>query len=234
MAHPYEERQIATQIHGRYLLDRGASSEPGRPLLVGFHGYAENAERHLEKLRRIPGVEDWIVCSVAGLHRFYHPKTQEVIASWMTKQDREVMIEDNVRYVSAVISEVRRREKASDTLVMAGFSQGVAMTYRAAMSCGFPCHGLLILAGDVPPETALASPDGKPARFPPVLLGRGTEDAWYTEEKMSADLETLDRGGAEVTPCVFEDGHVWTEDYFRAAGRFLQAVREARGRGDEP
>ena len=227
MAPHYEENTIATQIHGRYLLDRGTSFQPGRPLLVGFHGYAENAERHLEKLRRIPGAEDWVLCSVAGLHRFYHPKTQEVIASWMTKQDREVMIEDNLRYVAAVISEVRRSEKTSETLVMAGFSQGVAMTYRAALGCGFVCHGLLILAGDVPPETARAAPDGK--RFPPVLLGRGTEDNWYTEEKMQADLEVLEQGGAEVTPCVFRGGHVWTEDYLQAAGRFLQAVRNGHG-----
>ena len=61
-----EERSIAAQVHGRYLLDlptrapepaperaaSGAASE-SLPLLVGFHGYAENAERSLEQMRRI-------------------------------------------------------------------------------------------------------------------------------------------------------------------------------------
>lgn len=220
----YEEKQIATLLHGRYLLDRGSSSGEGRPLLVGFHGYAENAERHMEKLRRIPGTDEWVVCAVSALHRFYHPQTQTVIASWMTRQDRELMIDDNVRYVAGVLSEVRRRERASGVLVLAGFSQGVAMAYRAASRCGFPCHGLLALAGDVPPDVA----DDAAPRLPPVLLGRGTGDDWYTQEKMDADLAALAKKAAAVETCVFNGGHDWTEDYFQAAGRFLESIRRGR------
>lgn len=220
----YETRMIATLVHGRYLVARGNGGS-GRPLLVGFHGYAENAERHLDKLRRIPGASGWVVCAIGGLHRFYHPKTQEVIASWMTRQDREQAIDDNVRYVASVIAQVRREESASDVLVMAGFSQGVAMTYRAAAGCGFPCHGLLALAGDVPPELAARA---APA-FPPVLLGRGTGDEWYTEQKMLADLEVLAAKGAAVTTCVFDGGHDWTDEYYEAAGRFLRKVRAGDG-----
>jgi predicted esterase len=134
------------------------------------------------------------------------------------------MIDDNVRYVSGVISEVRRRERTSGVLVLAGFSQGVAMAYRAASRCGFPCHGLLALAGDVPPDVA---EDGAP-RLPPVLLGRGRRDEWYTEEKMNADLATLEKKGADVETCVFDGGHDWTEDYFRAAGRFLEGIRSEK------
>jgi len=47
---------IATTIHGRYLL--AVPEGPGpHPLLVGFHGYGENAEVHLEALRSIPGAD---------------------------------------------------------------------------------------------------------------------------------------------------------------------------------
>jgi predicted esterase len=192
---------------------------------VGFHGYAENAERHLEKLRRIPGAGDWVVCAVGGLHRFYHPKTQEVIASWMTRQDREQAIDDNVRYVAAVISRLRREEGTSEVLALAGFSQGVAMAYRAALGCGLPCHGVLALAGDVPPDVAAL----RPPAFPPVLLGRGTADGWYTEEKMDADLAALEAAGAAVTPCVFDGGHDWTDAYYEAAGQFLETIRNEGG-----
>lgn len=229
-----QARTIPTLVHGRYLIDRGALPREGRlpvagrPLLVGFHGYAENAERHLGKLRRIPGANDWVVCAVGALHRFYHPKTQDVIASWMTRQDREQAIDDNVRYVAGVISRVRREEETSDVLVLAGFSQGVAMAYRAALGCGFTCHGLLALAGDVPADVA----GRRVPAFPPVLLGRGTGDGWYTEEKMDADLEALAAAGAAVTPCVFDGGHDWTDAYYEAAGQFLASRLErfaARG-----
>lgn len=219
----FEEKQIATLIHGRYLLDRGSNPKPGRPLLVGFHGYAENAERHLEKQRQIPGASNWVLCSISGLHRFYHPKTQNILASWMTSQDRELMIDDNMRYAASVIAEVRRAEQTSDILVMSGFSQGVAMTYRAALRSGFLCHGLLALAGDVPPDIA----NSQTGPFPSVLLGRGTQDAWYTKEKMNADLKVLTDKGAQVESCVFEGGHDWTDEYFQAAGGFLSKIAKA-------
>ena len=134
------------------------------------------------------------------------------------------MIDDNVRYAAAVISEVRRRERTSGVLALAGFSQGVAMAYRAAARCGFPCHGLVALAGDVPPDAAASAAPG----FPPVLLGRGTEDQWYDEGKMKADLATLENMGAAVETCVFDGGHDWTEEFFQAAGRFLAGVLEGK------
>ena len=120
MTQSYEEKQIATLVHGRYLVDRGEPAQEGRPLLVGFHGYGENAERHLEMLRRIPGAADWVICAVGALHRFYNTKTGDVIGSWMTSQQREQAIDDNVRYVAAVISALRRDERTSDVLVLAG------------------------------------------------------------------------------------------------------------------
>jgi hypothetical protein len=43
---------LDTSVHGRYLYeDRGADR-----LLVGFHGYGEDAAAHLEQLRQIPGI----------------------------------------------------------------------------------------------------------------------------------------------------------------------------------
>ena len=54
-------------------------------LLVGFHGYGENAEKHLVEMESIGS--GWTLASVQGLHRFY-TRSEEVVASWMTRQDR--------------------------------------------------------------------------------------------------------------------------------------------------
>ena len=50
-----ETRTVPAQVHGRYLLQ--APAAPPRGLLVGFHGYGEAAEQHLEKLLQVPGAE---------------------------------------------------------------------------------------------------------------------------------------------------------------------------------
>src|SRR5580765_4581228 len=105
-----EERTIAVGSHGRFVVARpraGADTPASAPLLVGFHGYAEDAEVHLERLRSIPGADRWLIVSVQALHRFYRGRSRDVVASWMTRQNRDVMISDNLLYVSAVIDEIR-------------------------------------------------------------------------------------------------------------------------------
>jgi predicted esterase len=213
-----EARPIAATIHGRYLVD--ASAGEGAPLLLGCHGYGENAGRHLEKLQQIPGAGGWLLCAVQGLHRFYNTRTGDVLASWMTSEDRDLAIADNVRYVAAVAAEVRARYKTAERTVVAGFSQGVAMAYRAASAGVGRCAGLIVLAGDVPPDVAASSPGS----LPPVLVGRGLQDEWYTEEKMDKDLAVLAELGADVTTCVFAGGHDWTPEFYAAAGQLLARV----------
>lgn len=207
--------EVPAVVHGRHFVVDGG---PGAPLLLGCHGYGETAHDHLSELLRIPGVERYTVCAVEALHPFYK-KTGDVVRSWMTKEAREQTIADNLAYVASTIATVRRQYSTSDLLVVAGFSQGVAMAWRAAVRSGWPCRGLMVLAGDVPADAV----DPPPLQLPAVLLGRGTRDGWYSEQKMEADLEVLDQLGAPVETCVFDDGHVWTDAYRAACAAFLEA-----------
>src|ERR1700716_1960617 len=109
---PAIERTIAANTHGRYLVVPAAAAAPAG-LLVGFHGYAEGAEMQLERLRAIPGSDRWRLVAIQGLHRFYQRRTNEVIASWMTRQDRELAIADNLAYVNAVIDAVDREYRVA-------------------------------------------------------------------------------------------------------------------------
>nr|MDP9120960.1 phospholipase [Acidobacteriota bacterium] len=210
---------ISASVHGHYLVETPAQIA-GAPLLVGFHGYGENALRHLEELRRIPGATSWVLCAVQALHPFYN-KTGEVIASWMTRLDRERAIADNIRYVASVVALLRRELPLGGCLVYLGFSQGAAMAYRAAAGCGHPCQGVVVLGGDVPPELA----DRDLPAFPPVLLGRGSSEEWYDAAKMEHDVGLLRGKGVEVRPFIFHGGHEWTDEFRSAAGRFLDEVQ---------
>jgi predicted esterase len=206
---------VTATVHGRYLFDSTAGRGAG--LLVGFHGYAELADAQMDRLRAIPGSELWVLASVQALHPFYRGRSNDVVASWMTRLDREQAIADNVAYVGAVVADIRRRVQFS-TIVYAGFSQGVAMAFRAALRG--PHRGAVIaLGGDVPPE--LKSGDTSGWRGLPVLLGRGTQDPWLTEDQLTRDLEFLRAAGAEVTPVIFDSGHEWAPAFCAAAGEWL-------------
>lgn len=214
------ERTIAAASHGRYLVEEIQTGVPPSPLLVGFHGYAEAAEAQLERMRTIPGADRWLLVSVQGLHRFYRGRSSDVVASWMTRQHRDLMIADNNAYVCGVLDGVAEHWPVSGELVMTGFSQGVATAFRAACAGSRRVRGVLVLGGDVPPELdrdALS-------RIPAALIGRGAADQWYSQEKFDTDVGRLRSAGVHVQTLVFEGGHEWGAAFSAAAGSFLATV----------
>ena len=211
-------RSIPAATVGRYLVQPPVDGRSNLAL-VGFHGYGENAERHLEHLRRIPGTDAWTLCAVQALHRFY-TRQNEVVGSWMTSQDREQAIRDNVRYVAAAVTAIDQEFGPFARVVFAGFSQGVAMAYRAAAALTERCDGLIVLAGDVPPDIKDAA-----VALPPVLLGRGTRDEWYTDEKLAADVAALRSRAVSLETVTFEGAHEWHSEFVDAAGAFLHRLR---------
>ncbi len=211
------ERTIPCSTHGRYLVEPADTADVA-PLLVGFHGYAEAAETQLERLRAIPGSQGWLLVSVQGLHRFYRRRSGDVVAGWMTRQDRELAMADNQAFIAAVIDEVAQHWHVADSLVLAGFSQGVAMAFRAACSSPRPVSGIIALGGDVPPEL-----DGAAlARTRTALLGRGQRDEWYSADLFATDAVRLRAAGVDVGTVVLDGGHEWTPAFSAEAGAFLK------------
>ena len=213
------ERSISTGTHGRYLVVPPASAGPA-PIIMGFHGYAEGAEAQLERLRAIPGVEQWLLVSVQGLNRFYQRRTNEVVAGWMTRQDRELAIADNLAYVAGVMDAVGREWPGAPRIVLAGFSQGVAMMFRAAAAAAKPVDGVVAVGGDVPPELERAAL----ARIRAALVCRGMRDEWYTSATFDNDVRRLRDAGTDVRPLLFEAGHEWSGDVVGAMSLFLHEL----------
>ena len=208
-------RTVSTTTHGRYLVE---IPDHSRATLVGFHGYQENAAITLSVLRKIANGRPIGLVSVQGMHRFYS-RTNDVVASWMTSQDRELAIADNIAYVAKVLTAAADEFGITRPLIYAGFSQGVAMAYRAAAFAQRPCDGVIALAGDLPPDVAPLC-----GSLPPVLLGRGTEDKWYGADKAQKDLAVLTPSGAKVSEFVFEGGHEWGPAFITRAGEFLDEL----------
>jgi predicted esterase len=214
------ERNIATTTHGRYLVEPPPDGAAA-PMLVGFHGYAEAAEAQIERLRAIPGSDRWLLVSIQGLHRFYQRRTNDVIASWMTRQDRELAIADNLAFVAGVVDDVASNWHVSGTLVFAGFSQGVAMAFRAAANTPRRVAGIVAVGGDIPPEIVPAAL----GRVSAVLVCRGSTDNWYTSEKFAADAQRLRDAAVDVRAVEFDGGHEWSAPVADAAATFLRECR---------
>lgn len=200
---------IPATTSGRYLEE---GPESPRAVVFSFHGYGQNAEENLADIRRIRGSETLRFVAVQALHWFYRSRSDEVVASWMTRLDRDQAIGNNVAYVRNVVDRVRHG-RPRVPFFFAGFSQGTAMAWRAAASIPGSA-GVIILGGDLPPDVTDV------ALLPPILLGRGMRDDWYTEEKLQRDLGRLQ--AARVETCEFDGGHEWGEAFLERASRFLE------------
>jgi predicted esterase len=220
------ELNIPVTTHGRVLVEGDSESAAPLRLLVGCHGYAQSADEMMEMLGSIPLVDGpahrsrgeggWTRVSIQALHRFYRGRSGITVASWMTSQDRESLISDNVAYVETAIARIAG-VRPIERLVFCGFSQGVATAFRGAVRGATRADAVLALGGDVPPEL-LADPA---ATFPRVLLARGTRDEWYTAAKLQADEAALIERGAPVETLTFDGAHEWHEDFATRAAAFL-------------
>ena len=206
---------IETRTHGRIVIDDERSG-PVLQILAGFHGYAQNAAEMLQELRAIPLPDGWTIVSIQGLHRFYRRRTDVTVASWMTRQDRELLIADNIAYVDDALTHVSAGRPIG-RLVLCGFSQGVAMAFRAAARGRHRANVVVALGGDVPPE--LLADRG--VSFDRVFLARGGSDALYTAHKHDADLGALRDRCRRVDGFVFDGGHEWTDELRKAIAQRL-------------
>jgi predicted esterase len=220
---------VETRTHGRVLIDEPADRSAAG-LIVAFHGYGQGAEEALAAVRLISGHERWCLVAPQALHRFYTRGDRAVVASWMTRQDRDVAIADNIAYVDRVVDEVLAGDAPGSPrehvpIVFAGFSQGAAMAYRAAIAGRHDAAGIMAVAGGIPPEIASES-TGR--RWPPVLIGAGHGDDWYNAEKIAADVAVLTARGVAHEVVRFDGGHEWTAGFGEAAGRWMEAIAGQR------
>jgi predicted esterase len=213
--HTMETLTVQTRTHGRVLIRRSAAPAG---LLVGFHGYMENAEIQMARLEALRGAEAWTLVSVQALHRFYRGGTEDVVAGWMTWQDRELAIEDNIRYVDAALDAVH--PDATLPIVYLGFSQGVATAYRAGVRGRRHARAIIAVGGDVPPELLQHST----AVFPPVLLLRGEGDEWYTRNKFEEDVEALRARHIVVQSRSYAGPHEWNAAVADTTAEFLAGL----------
>ena len=211
---------VSTVVHGRVLIE--GPSDSAR-VLVGFHGYGQSADAMLDELRRIPGADAWRLVSVQGLHRFYTRNDQAVVASWMTRQDREYAISDNIAYVDRAVEAALEGSHAT-ALVYLGFSQGASMAARAAARGAArtaargaaQTDGLVLLGGDIPPEIK----EDLSAQLPPVLIGCGDRDSWYGA-RIDSDVSFLESRGIPNQVVRFDGGHEFTEEFRTAIGTWI-------------
>lgn len=126
------------------------SIDQAKIIVFALHGYGQLAPYFI---RKFEGLDEKIaVITPEGLHRFYlSGSSGRVGASWMTKEDRENDIQDNLNYLNALYTHLCINKEKS-TIVLLGFSQGGATAARWFAESPQLFHNLIMWASIFPPD----------------------------------------------------------------------------------
>jgi predicted esterase len=110
-----------------------------------LHGYGMLASKMITYFSELEKKEIFIIAP-EGLSRFYWKGFQgDVVASWMTKEDRQDEIVDYINYLNKLFIELKLENKKINIL---GFSQGVATSSRWLSQVNFNINKLVFWAGE--------------------------------------------------------------------------------------
>ncbi len=165
----------------------GDSTLPIETLIVVLHGYGMQARSFIGQFESImkPGV---LVVAPEGLSRFYRKGfSGDVVASWMTSEERLSEIEDYVNYLDQLY-DFLNISSGTKTIVL-GFSQGAAAASRWFMNGKTAISEMIIWCGEFANEAVEI-----PAKQPILRYVHATNDEFITPEqykKQSARMKQL-------------------------------------------
>ena len=205
------EHHIAVRRTARYYTLGSANGET-RDLWIACHGYGQLALPFLTSLAKV-AAPDRLIVAPEGFSRFYVDRTSmttdpppKVGASWMTREDREVEIGDQVAYLDSLLGELRTQLPEDVRLRLLGFSQGVATVCRWVARGTVRPNELILWGGSFPLDI---DPADFRRRMDGVALAMvfGSRDQLAPIGAGEAQLERLTGAGIDARLLSFEGGH---------------------------
>jgi predicted esterase len=183
----------------------GPTDGAAREVWVILHGYGQLAARFAEAFTPLDDGTRLIVAP-EGLSRFYLDQSSgQVGASWMTREDREVEIDNYVRYLDAVAEAVTTGFPPRPVHLL-GFSQGSATACRWIERGRVQPARLIVWGGEIPPDLDWSRARPRFQRVPVVLVA-GTEDRYVPPEALTQFGALLALNGVRHTVVRFPGAH---------------------------
>lgn len=147
-----------------------------------------------------------------ALSRYYLDNTRggshansAVGATWMTREDRDSEIADQIAYLDALYDAVAAQAGPGATLTVLGFSQGVATACRWLEHGRTRADRLICWGGAIPDDVRLG--EDSPIRHPALWLVAGSRDMYATAERVAYQESVLQTAGVPFTRLSFDGGH---------------------------
>ncbi len=171
------------------------------------HGYAQLANYFIKNFEVLNDGKTLIVAP-EGLNRFYWKGfSDRVVASWMTKEDRECDIHDYVNFLNCVYDDVISSLKNKKVRVnVLGFSQGTATVCRWLANNKVKVDNLILWAGAFPEDMNFEA-DKVVFDAMKIVAVIGNQDEFLTEEAIAMQLLFLNKHKISIDLIRFQGKH---------------------------
>lgn len=184
----------------------GNTSNPKKIWIV-LHGYGQQAQFFMRKFKPLID-DDTLIIAPEGLHRFYLKGYDgRVGASWMTKEDRLIDIENYLSYLNSIINHLEF-EICNLELNLIGFSQGAATASRW-LNEGKVKFNKLVLWSSVFPEDLDFELIPEQLEETSIYFCYGNDDEFMPSDRVEAFKSKLSQLNLKSKICnlEFQGGH---------------------------
>ena len=121
---------------------------------IVFHGIGYLSRYFIRQFQPMNPVENYIIAPQAPAKYYKDEEYKRIGASWLTKENRDVEIENNLKYLDAIMEKEAIPPTAN--LIFLGYSQGVSIAARWIASRKIvPAH-FMIISGAFPKELTVS------------------------------------------------------------------------------
>jgi phospholipase/carboxylesterase len=141
-------------------------------------------------------------------------------------KDREDIdgIHQSARVISELIEQEASRGVAYEKIVLAGFSQGCAISLQVGLRFPHALAGIMALSGYLPLAESLPLERSEANSKTPIFMAHGVWDAVITPERAEASADTLEKLGYQLDWNTYPMEHSLHPDELADISRFLTMV----------
>lgn len=142
----------------------------------------------------------------------------------LQRREDEPGLRDSIREVHGLIDRERERGVPAQRIVLAGFSQGCAMTLLAGLRYPERLGGLVAMSGYLPLSASTAAERHQANARVPIFMAHGRQDAMVTIDRGIAARDTLAALGYDIAWHDYPMEHSMCMDEVSDLNRWLLKV----------
>lgn len=199
------EKTVTYSTENTYLTQNELTSKTKNVWLI-FHGIGYLSRYFVKYFEGLDTEENYLIVPQAPSKYYLKNEYKYVGASWLTKENTAIEVNNVLNYIDAVLEAEHIPEHVN--LILFGFSQGVSVATRWLAGKKFRCTLVVLYAGGIPNELTASDFNFLDFTATQIKIIYGDQDEFLTPDRLKGEkvkIDSLFQGLAEII--TFKGGH---------------------------